>query len=99
MPSQRHVRAPACQRHDRACSGHAKTMHLVGLDLAKFLDRLGLRVEMYFVLYQFPRNSRHISRLPCKDIPIFLKEFDKRGFLFGVQVIPHVSNLAGLLRG
>jgi hypothetical protein len=54
---------------------------------------------MYFVLYQFPRNSRHISRLPCKDVPIFLKEFDERGFLFKVQVIPHVSNLAGLLHG
>jgi hypothetical protein len=51
------------------------------------------------VLNQFPRNSRHVSRLPCEDVPIFLEEFDEREFLFVVQVISHVSNLGGLLRG
>jgi hypothetical protein len=47
-------------------------------------DGLGFPVEMQFVLNQFPRNFIHVSRLPCEDVPIFLKEFDKREFLFGV---------------
>jgi hypothetical protein len=51
------------------------------------------------MLNQLPRNFRHSSRLPCEDVPIFLEEFDEREFLFGVQTIPHVSNLRGLLRG
>jgi hypothetical protein len=48
------------------------------------LDRLGLQVEMQFMLNQFPRNSRHVNRLPCEDIPIFMEEFDEREFLFEV---------------
>jgi hypothetical protein len=77
------------------------------------LDGFGLRVEMEFMLYQHPRNSKHVSRLPYKDIPIFLEEsrlpykdipifleeFDERKFLFGVQIIPYLSNLTGLLWG
>jgi hypothetical protein len=39
---------------------------------------------MMFVLNQFPRNSKHVSRLPCKDVPIFLEEFDEREFLLGI---------------
>jgi hypothetical protein len=62
------------------------------------LDGLGLRVEMRFIVNQFPRKSRHVSGLPCEDVPIFLEEDDEREFLFGVQVISHVSNLRGLLR-
>jgi hypothetical protein len=54
---------------------------------------------MQFVLYQFPRNSRHLSRLPCEDAPIFLEEFDEREFLFVVQIVAYVSNLGRLLRG
>jgi hypothetical protein len=41
-------------------------------------------LQMLVVLNQFPRNSRHVSRLSCKDVPIFLEEFDKCEFLFGV---------------
>jgi hypothetical protein len=48
------------------------------------LDWLGLWVQMQFMLNQFPRNSRHVSRLPCEDVPIFLEEFDEREFLFGI---------------
>jgi hypothetical protein len=51
------------------------------------------------VLNQFPRNSRHISRLSCEDVPIFVKEFDECEFLFGIQIIAHVSNLGRLLHG
>jgi hypothetical protein len=63
------------------------------------LDELGLRVEMQFVLNQFPRKSRHVSRLPYEDVPIFLEEFDEREFLFGIQIIAHVSDLGRLLHG
>jgi hypothetical protein len=57
------------------------------------LDTLGLRVQMKFVLNQFPRNSSHVSRLPYEDVPILLKEFGEREFLFGIQGIAYVSNL------
>jgi hypothetical protein len=50
------------------------------------------------MLNQFPRNSRHVSRLPCEDVPIFLEEFDKREFLFRIQIIANVSILRRLLR-
>jgi hypothetical protein len=51
------------------------------------------------VLNQFPRNSRYVNRLPCKDVPILLEEFDEHEFLFGVQIIAYVSNLGRLLHG
>jgi hypothetical protein len=50
---------------------------------------------MEFVLNQFPRDSQHVSRLPCKGVPIFLEEFDEREFLFGIQGVAYVSNLEG----
>jgi hypothetical protein len=49
------------------------------------------------MLNQFSRNSRHIGWLLYKDVPIFLEEFDEHEFLFGVHIIPHVSNLRRLL--
>jgi hypothetical protein len=36
--------------------------------------------------------------LPYEDVPIFLEEFDKCEFLFGIQTAPHVSNLRGVPR-
>jgi hypothetical protein len=51
------------------------------------------------MLNQFPRNSWHVSRLPCKDVPIFLEEFDEREFLFGIQIVAYMSNLGRFLRG
>jgi hypothetical protein len=51
----------------------------------------------WFAVSIFPRNSKHVSRLPCEDVPIFLEEFDEREFLFGVKTVPHMSNLGGLL--
>jgi hypothetical protein len=60
---------------------------------------LGIGVNVKFMLYQFPRNSRHVDRLPCEDVPIFLEEFDEREFLFRIQIIPHMSDLGGLIRG
>jgi hypothetical protein len=52
---------------------------------------------MEFVLSQFPRDSRQVSRLPCKNVPIFLKEFDEREFLFRIQGVAYVSNLRRFL--
>jgi hypothetical protein len=49
------------------------------------------------VLNQFPRNSRHVSRLPYEDVPTFLEEFDKREFLFGIQIVAYMSNLGRLI--
>jgi hypothetical protein len=61
------------------------------------LDRLGFWVEVQFVLFQLPRDCKYVSRLPCKDVPIFLEEFDEREFLFRLHTIPHMSNLGGLI--
>jgi hypothetical protein len=41
----------------------------------------------------------HVSRLPCKDVPIFLEEFEEHEFLFGVQTVDYVSTLGRLLCG
>jgi hypothetical protein len=49
------------------------------------------------MLNQFPGNTGHVNMLLWEDAPIFLEEFDKREFLFEVQVIAHVSNLGRLL--
>jgi hypothetical protein len=61
------------------------------------LDGLGLWVQIEFMLNQFRRDSRHVSRLPCKDVHVLLEEFDKREFLFGFQCVAYVSNLGRLL--
>jgi hypothetical protein len=61
-------------------------------------DRLGIRFDVKFVLYQFTRISRHVNSLPCKDVPIFLEEFGECEFLFGVQVVSHVRNHGGVTR-
>jgi hypothetical protein len=53
---------------------------------------------MEFVLNQFPRDSWHVSRLPCEDVPIFLEKFDKHEFLSGIQGVAYVSNLGRFLR-
>jgi hypothetical protein len=54
---------------------------------------------MQFVLNQFTTNSRHVSRVPCEDVPIFLDEFDERGFLFWVQNVAYMSDLGRFFRG
>jgi hypothetical protein len=51
------------------------------------------------MLNQSPRNSQHVYRLPCKDVPIVLEEFDEREFLFGVQTVAYVSHLRRFLIG
>jgi hypothetical protein len=41
-------------------------------------------VQMEFVLNQFPMDSRHVNRLPCNDVLVFVEEFDEREFLFEI---------------
>jgi hypothetical protein len=60
-------------------------------------DRLGLQIQMEFMLYQFPMNSQHVSRLPCKNVHILLEGFDECEFLFGVQGVAYMSNLGRFL--
>jgi hypothetical protein len=50
------------------------------------------------MLNQFPRDSWHVSRLLCEDVPIFLVEFDEHEILFRVQTIAYVSNNGRFLR-
>jgi hypothetical protein len=52
---------------------------------------------MEFMLNEFPRNSRHVSRLSYKDVPIFLEEFDEREFIFGIKCVAYMSNLGRFL--
>jgi hypothetical protein len=71
---------------------------VLGETTESLIDGLGLHVEMQFMLNQFPRDSGHVSWLPRKGVPIFLEEFDEHEFLFGVQIVAHVSNLGKFLR-
>jgi hypothetical protein len=57
------------------------------------LDRLGFWVQMQLMLNRLPRDSQHVNRLPCKDVPIFLEEFDEREFLFGIWTVAYMSHL------
>ena len=38
------------------------------------------------VLGEFPRDTQHVRRFPCEDVPILTDELDERAFLFGIQV-------------
>jgi hypothetical protein len=38
-------------------------------------------------------------KLPCKDVPIFLEEFDELEFLFRVQTDPHMSIFRWFIQG
>jgi hypothetical protein len=53
---------------------------------------------MEFMLNELPRGSRHVHRFACKDVPIFLEEFDEREFLFGIQRVAYVGNLGRFFR-
>jgi hypothetical protein len=66
--------------------------------LKVLLDGLGVRVDVKFVLYQLPRNSRHANMLSCEDVSIFIKEFNEREFLFEIQIIPLVRDFRGVTR-
>jgi hypothetical protein len=70
----------------------------LGKAAESLLDGLGKWVQMEFVLNQFPRDTWHVSSLPCENVPIFLEKFEKREFLFGIQGVAYVSSLGRFLR-
>ena len=37
--------------------------------------------------------TRHVRRLPCKDVPVLTDELDERAFLFGIQVSTDADRL------
>jgi hypothetical protein len=68
-------------------------------------NNLAISFFITFFLYWVKQWSRCLIGLDfglrcssCKNFPIFLEEFDKREFLFGIQTIAHVSNHGRLLR-
>jgi hypothetical protein len=67
--------------------------------LKALLNMLCVGVDVKFVLYQFPKNSQHVSIFPYEDIPIFLEKFDEHEFLFRIETVPQMSDLGGLIRG
>ena len=68
--------------------------HLLSDSLAPFLvkppkklpDQLKLWINIESVLSKFSRYTRHVRRLPCKDVPVLMDELDERAFLFWIQV-------------
>ena len=50
-----------------------------------FLDRSSFRVDPQSVLSQFPGYTRHVSGLPCEDVPVLMEGLDELGFLFRVK--------------
>src|SRR4051812_11950053 len=46
------------------------------------LDRLRAWPNVQLVLGEFPRYTRHVLWIPCKDVPVLTKELDELAFLF-----------------
>ena len=49
---------------------------------------------MKFVLGVLPRDTRHVLRGPCEDIPILTEEVDELAFLFAVEAGTYDNVLA-----
>ena len=45
------------------------------------------------MLGELLRDTRHISRKPCENVPILTEEVDELAFLFGTKVSPHGDEL------
>jgi hypothetical protein len=39
------------------------------------------------MLNQIPRKFKHVNRILCEDVSIFLEEFDERKFLLGSRLL------------
>ena len=74
--------------------GCQESGHLFSNGLAPFLveppeklsNRFKLWINIESVLSEFPRDTRHVGRFPCKDVPVLTDELDERAFLFWIQV-------------
>ena len=58
---------------------------LYGGPTKMFLDWFHFWVDSQMVLSQSPGYTRHVSRLPCEDVPVLMEELDERFFLFAVE--------------
>ena len=56
-----------------------------------FFDWFHFWVDSQTMLSQSPGNTRHVRRLPCKDVPVLTEELDERFFLFGVECCGDMS--------
>ena len=54
--------------------------------MKKLLHRFILWINIESVLSEFSRDTRHVRRLPCKDVSVLTDELDERAFLFWIQV-------------
>lgn len=61
------------------------------------LDWLCALDDIDGVLGKFPWDTRHVNRLPSKDVPIFMEELDERAFLLGRKVDRDLSSLGWVL--
>ena len=74
--------------------GRQELGHLFSNGLAPFFielseklsDRFKLWINIESVLSEFPRDTRHVRRFPCKDVPVLTDELDERAFLFRIHV-------------
>ena len=56
-----------------------------------FFDWFHLWVDSQMMLSQFPGNTRHVRKLPCKDVPVLTEELNERFFLFRVECCGNMS--------
>jgi hypothetical protein len=73
-----------------------EVLPLNGLSLMLLTHRFGVRVDLQMVLDNLPRDPRHLRRLPCEHVGIFLEEGDEREFLFFLQITRNASGLGGI---
>ena len=50
------------------------------------------------VLSEFSRDTRHVRRFPCKDVPILTDELDESAFLFIRKSCPNDKLLGRVTR-
>lgn len=50
-----------------------------------FFGRSSFGVDLQSVLNQLSGYTRHVSGLPCEDVPVLMEELDELGFLFRVK--------------
>src|SRR3954468_484672 len=58
------------------------------------LDRLRAWPNVQLVIGEFPRHTRHVLWIPCKDVPVLTEELDELAFLFAAESSPNDYALA-----
>jgi hypothetical protein len=73
-----------------------EVLSLNGLLLGPLLYWSDARVNLQIVLNHFPRDPRHLRRLPGKHDDISVEEGDESKFLFAVQTTRDTGSLSSL---